>query len=412
MVGEFACMRTKLLLPLWGLGFLASVALIPILAAQAQTDTPVVGEVVAWGYNQRGQTNVPLGLTNVIAIAASSVHNLALTGDGIVHAWGYGYFGETNVPPGLSNVVAIAAAGFYGNPGGYCLALKSDGTVAGWGAMNPLPGDLSNVVALAAGAYYWMALKRDGTVATDCWGATNGVLALGGVPVSNVVAVASGSTHCLALRRDGTVLGWGGNHYGVATGVPSDTNFEGVVTLNGQVLSNVVSIAGGGGHSVALKNDGTVVAWGYNGYGQTNVPSSLSNVVAIAKGGNEATEQVLALKADGTLAVWGGWNSATNVPAGLSNVVAVANGSAHALALVGAGPLGTHARLSGPLWSNNTFSVSLPSQSGRVYFLEHRYLMPNAIWTAAAVTAGNGHVSVLTDFNATNLSRFYRVAQW
>ena len=47
-------------------------------------------------------------------------------------------------------------------------------------------------------------------------------------------------------------------------------------------LSNVIAIAAAASHSLALKNDGTVVGWGDNTFGQTNAPSGLSNVVAIA----------------------------------------------------------------------------------------------------------------------------------
>ncbi len=59
----------------------------------------------------------------------------------------------------------------------------------------------------------------------------------------------------------------------------------------------MVAIAAGYFQSVALKSDGTVVVWGDNTYGQRNVPAGLTNVVAIASGGNH----VLALKADGTM---------------------------------------------------------------------------------------------------------------
>jgi hypothetical protein len=66
------------------------------------------------------------------------------------------------------------------------------------------------------------------------------------------------------------VVAWGLNDYGQAA-VPSG-------------LSNVVAIAAGGSHSLALTAEGQVVAWGLNDYGQAAVPGGLSNVVAIAAG--------------------------------------------------------------------------------------------------------------------------------
>ena len=58
--------------------------------------------------------------------------------------------------------------------------------------------------------------------------------------------------------------------------------------LDGQVLSNVVSVAANDGYSMALKNDGTVVAWGkmVNNFYPATVPDELSGVVAIAVGEN------------------------------------------------------------------------------------------------------------------------------
>ena len=62
----------------------------------------------------------------------------------------------------------------------------------------------------------------------------------------------------------------------------------------------MTAIAAGNGHTVALKSDGTVVAWGYNFYGQTTVPPGLSGVTAIAAG-----YHTVALKSDGTVVAWG-----------------------------------------------------------------------------------------------------------
>ena len=115
-----------------------------------------------------------------------------------------------------------------------------------------------------------------------------------------------------------------------------------------------MAIAGGLYHSLALKSDGTVWVWGYNGAGElgneTNANSSvplqlagLSGVVAIASGG----ETSLALKSDGTVWAWGinsfgelgnGSNGNSNVPvevSGLTGAVAIAGGFYHSFAAVG-----------------------------------------------------------------------------
>ena len=135
-----------------------------------------------------------------------------------------------------------------------------------------------------------------------------------------IVAIAAGNTHSLALRGDGTVLAWGDNSWG-QTAVPTG-------------LTNVVALAGGQYHSLALKSDGTVVAWGDNTWNQTSVPAGLSNVVAIAA---ESLDN-LALKQDGSVVMWGDNTFfQTNMPAGLSNVVGIAAGRYHALAVVGNG---------------------------------------------------------------------------
>jgi alpha-tubulin suppressor-like RCC1 family protein len=91
-------------------------------------------------------------------------------------------------------------------------------------------------------------------------------------------------------------------------------------------------------HSVVLKADGTVAAWGDSGDGQTTIPPALSDVVSIV-----ASTGSLALKADGTLAAWGTGSGA--VPSGLSGVAAIAAGGFHQLVLMGDG--------TGVAWGNN-----------------------------------------------------------
>lgn len=104
--------------------------------------------------------------------------------------------------------------------------------------------------------------------------------------LTNIVAVAAGADHFLALRKDGTVAAWGSNQMQQCD-VP-----------NG--LSGVIAISAGGSYSAALKSNGTVVVWG-TGLTGTAMPAALADVVQIAAG----TSFLMALKADGTLAAWG-----------------------------------------------------------------------------------------------------------
>ena len=272
--------------------------------------------VVAWGNNTYGQTNVPAGLSNVVAIAAGAYHCLAAKSDGTVVAWGNNASGQTNVPAGLSNVVAVAAGD------SHSLALKSDGTIVPWGnnayGQTNAPSGLNDVVAIAAGANHSLAIKNDGTVMA--WGSNNHGQTNVPAWLGNAVAVAGGVYHSLALRPDGSVVAWGFNNYG-QTNVPAG-------------LSNVVTIAAGDYHNLALTRYGAVVAWGNNGNGQTNVPTGLNNVVAIAGGGLHS----LGLKNSGTIIPWGNNTyGQTNVPVGLSNAVAIEAGAVYSLALKGSG---------------------------------------------------------------------------
>ncbi|MGE5379947.1 MAG: S-layer homology domain-containing protein [Methylocystaceae bacterium] len=133
---------------------------------------------------------------------------------------------------------------------------------------------------------------------------------------NQLVQISAGYFHALALKNDGTVVAWGSGTNG-QTNVPDG-------------LNGVVAVSAGGYHSLALKNDGTVAAWGWNNYGQTDVPAGLSGVIAISAGGYHS----LALKNDGTIVAWGRNEFAEiNVPPGLNNVVAIDAGIDHSLAI-------------------------------------------------------------------------------
>src|SRR2546423_1391848 len=87
------------------------------------------------------------------------------------------------------------------------------------------------------------------------------------------------------------------------------SEISGVVVSRGQQTiplvfyeaRRITLIAAGAYHSLALKSDGTVVAWGFNATGQSDVPANLRNVIQMAAGGYHS----LALRSDGTAIGWG-----------------------------------------------------------------------------------------------------------
>src|SRR5262249_52995385 len=83
-----------------------------------------------------------------------------------------------------------------------------------------------------------------------------------------VTAIACGGYHSLALKSDGTVWAWGANSYGQVGGSATGPVYTPVQVTH---LSDVKAIAGGGLHSLAMKNAGTVWAWGYNHFGQVGM---------------------------------------------------------------------------------------------------------------------------------------------
>jgi hypothetical protein len=127
------------------------------------------------------------------------------------------------------------------------------------------------------------------------------------------IAIAGGAYHNLALKSDGSLMAWGDNGFGQCN-VPVGNDF--------------VAIAGGFWFSLALRSDGSLVAWGYNGNGECDVPAG-NDFVAVAAG----FVHNLALNSDGSLIAWGynGYGEC-DVPTG-NNFVAIAAGEYFSVAL-------------------------------------------------------------------------------
>ena len=270
---------------------------------------------------------------------------VAVKTDGSVWAWGNNIQAQlgdgtqgagASVPVETVNLTGVTAvdAG-----GGHVLALKSDGTVWGWGnnregeigprvtqfdpyhtTPSQIP-NLSNVTAISAGGVHSLALKSDGTV--WAWGSnTQGQLGTGSNPESetplqvpgltNVRSISAGSSFSVVVKTDGTAWAWGNNSGGVVGQPSSTTIVQSPVQVGG--ISGAVSVAAGGVFVLAVKSDGTIWSWGSNSEGQLGdgsgtsgggpTPRQIVGLSAVTKV-SAGREHGLALKTDGTVWAWG-----------------------------------------------------------------------------------------------------------
>jgi len=245
----------------------------------------------AWGYDGYGElgasgsTNnsytrpvLTQGISNAVSIAAGGYHSLAVTSDGAVYAWGYNSNGELGNGGHDYNAHNLPAQ-----------------VISPTDATQPLTG----AAQVAAGANFSLALMRDGTVyawgydgygqlgAGDTTDRSTAVQVAGPVdasrPLTGVVAVAAGTYHSLALTAGGQVYAWGRNYEGeLGTGDTTGHATPVTVTVaSGDPLTNVVSIAAGDYHSLAMTSDGQVYAWGDNDNGQLGVDDTTRRYTAV-----------------------------------------------------------------------------------------------------------------------------------
>lgn len=276
------------------------------------------------------------GTAGAADLAAGWTHSAALE-QGRVWTWGDNTYGQLGQPdawrvhsprpvPGLENVVAVAASW-------HTLALTADGTVYAWGrntfgqlgnghfgigAKEPTPqrvAGLENAVAIAAGWDHSLALTRDGMV--YAWGSRShgqvgdGIRETGRPAVTpqrvaeltDVCGIAAGGFHSLALRRDGTVYAWGSNWNGQLGNGNRGANTHSAVPRpvigpegKGE-LGRVSAIAAGALHSVAVTADGRTYAWGYNGTGQ--IPAGIRGGFWGSSGRREVAVPTEAVVSDG-----------------------------------------------------------------------------------------------------------------
>ena len=239
------------------------------------------GTVWGWGYNGYGQLGDTTGGDRYTPIR-TGIYNNAIDAAGSLN----------NI---FKDMVAVSSFGTdEGGAGLFAIFLKADGTV--WSVGRNTEGQLgdtstvnkstpvqvgvvfNNVVAIAAGGYHALALKSDGTVWGWGWNGDgelgDGTVVTprtlpqrvgGGVNFKDVIAIAAGPRHSLFLKSDGTVWACGLNERGQlgdGTRNPETTP----IMVNG--LNDVRAITAGGRHSLAIKSDGLAFGWGSDDWGQ------------------------------------------------------------------------------------------------------------------------------------------------
>ena len=267
--------------------------------------------------------------TNV-AIACGTYSSLSLRVNGAVSAWG-----QLNAAPaGLSNAVQIAA----GN--GFGVAIGKSGRPVVWGTSSPntnviFPFGLSNYITISARANLGVAATP---YQVTCWGSSplgNFTITPFSSAQGAIVSVAANSEGFWFLSDHGGLYYDGNNSHGqvnlpvingpvsqVASGLyhtlvlasnkvyAAGDNTYGQSAVPAAAQSGILAITAGDNHSLALRNDGTVLAWGYNADGECNVPAGLNNVIAIAAGNFHS----MALQKNGRIVSWGANNVGQSSP--------------------------------------------------------------------------------------------------
>jgi alpha-tubulin suppressor-like RCC1 family protein len=305
--------------------------------ANGQTHSAALGNdgnLYTWGLNNYGQlgngTNAsdsipvmvtkPLGVTSWTAVAAGAFHTLAIGNDGNIYSWGYNNFGQlgdstktnANTPVSVkmpSGVTATAVAA-----GNNCsLFLGNNGNLYSWGRnangqlgignttdkLTPtpitLPGGVSSWTKVAAGNFFNVAMGSDGNF--YAWGQnTNGQIGDASTtqrtaPVkvtmpSSVTswtgAVSCGASFVLAVANNDSLYAWGYNgtgELGIATGL-SNNSTPLKVNLPGGI--GATAVGAGHNHSLVLGTDGYYYSWGRSNEGELGFNSTTGNGTSAA----------------------------------------------------------------------------------------------------------------------------------
>ena len=194
--------------------------------------------------------------TRWVSVTAGDSCSFALTDDGRVYGWGtfrgnegiFGFSADTKIAqrpmllPDLKNITAVTAGA------NHALALNKNGAVFAWGS-----GQQNQL-----GRRVVERTKIEGLKPRE-FGLPKG-------PKNGIASIETGSYHSFAISKNGDVYSWGLNNFG-ETGVADNAGQDDAVILKPQVVTalrgkNVISIKGGGHHSVAATENGDCLIWG------------------------------------------------------------------------------------------------------------------------------------------------------
>jgi uncharacterized repeat protein (TIGR02543 family) len=267
------------------------------------------GRVFAWGYNHQGQlgdgsittrrvpTNISDGFNlsegdKVIQVSAANAHSSALTENGKVFFWGDNAFGQLGDASATDQLLPVDITDVF----------------------NLSEGD--KVIQISLGDYFSSALTSTGRVFT--WGRNNqGQLGIGSdidqlLPIDitdnlnlteddKVIQISLGSVHSSVLTQNGKVLTWGLNYYGQLG--DNTTMFKLVPTDISDRFpagDKVIQLSMGASHSSARTESGKIYTWGRNLSGELGDDSTTSKSVPTdITGGFPAEDKVIQLSLQG-----------------------------------------------------------------------------------------------------------------
>jgi alpha-tubulin suppressor-like RCC1 family protein len=303
------------------------------------------GSLYAWGYNNYGQ----LGLGNVSNrltptqvgtdkdwsfISAGNSHTVAIKTDKIIWAWGKNIYGQlgngaviNSTVPSLvvfgipstprylvaekvsNSQINLSWAEVSNNEEGFEIERKISisGTWELLAKVNQDIGYYSDTEVVLGNIYYYR-IRAYNAIGNSSY--SNEVV----ISMSDhlISSVAAGENHTVVLRINGTIWAWGQNDKG-QLGIGDTNNRDTPNQLGSEI--DWVYISAGQSHSIARKSNGTIWSWGYNSYGQlglgdSGVGTNRSTPTQIGSDSDwliisSKSSHNLALKNNGTLWSWG-----------------------------------------------------------------------------------------------------------